>query len=97
MPDDDIRRLRDDLHRELNFLKEQLDALATDFNVLIACNPALLEQVIERAAGSGAGPHGVHRCQLFVNKYASQCATANPILTNDNERQQTTTHVGRQK
>jgi hypothetical protein len=72
MPDDDIRRLRDDLHREITFLKEQLDALATDFKVLIACNPALLEQVRECAGGDGAGPHGVHRCQLFVNKYAVQ-------------------------
>jgi predicted trehalose synthase len=72
MRDDDISRLRDDLHREITFLKDQLNALATDFKILIACNPALVEQVRERASGAGAGIHGVHGCQMFVNKYGSQ-------------------------
>ena len=72
MPDDDIRRLRDDLHREITFLKDQLNSLVTDFKVLVACNPALLEQVRECASGAGAGIHGVHGCQRFVNKYGSQ-------------------------
>src|SRR5258707_2886105 len=72
MPDDDIRRLRDDVHREITFLKEQLNALATDLKVLIACNPPLLEQVKEHAAGAGERFPGVHLCQLFVNKYGSQ-------------------------
>jgi hypothetical protein len=69
MPDDDIRRLRDDVHREITFLKDQLNALTTDLKVLIACNPPLLEQVKEHAAGAGALFPGVHLCQLFVNKY----------------------------
>ena len=69
MPDDDIRRLRDDVHREITFLKDQLNALTTDLKVLIACNPPLLEQIKERAAGAGALFPGVHLCQLFVNKY----------------------------
>ena len=69
---DDIARLRDDLHNDITFLKDQLDSLATDFKVLIACNPALLEEVRECANGATAGVHGVHRCQRFVNKYGSQ-------------------------
>ena len=71
MPDDDIRRLRDDVHREITFLKDQLNALTTDLKVLIACNPALLEQIKERAADVRAVFPGVHLCQLFVNKYGS--------------------------
>jgi hypothetical protein len=69
MPDDDIRRLRDDVHREITFLKDQLNALTTDLKVLIACNPPLLEQIKERAADAGALFPGVRLCQLFVNKY----------------------------
>jgi hypothetical protein len=71
MPDDDIRRLRDDVHRKITFLKEQLNALTTDLKVLIACNPALLEQVRERAGDAGTRFPGMHLCQLFVNKYGS--------------------------
>jgi hypothetical protein len=69
MPDDDIRRLREDVHREISFLKDQLNALTTDLKVLIACNPPLLEQVKENAANAGALFPSVHLCQLFVNKY----------------------------
>jgi hypothetical protein len=72
MPDDNIGRLRDDVHREITFLKDQLNALTTDLKVLIACNPPLLEQVKEHAAGAGERFPGVHLCQLFVNKYGSQ-------------------------
>jgi hypothetical protein len=72
MPDDDIRRLRDDLHRQISFLKDQLSALATDLTVLIPCNPDLLEQVRECACRGGAGVQGVHTCQRFANKYGSR-------------------------
>jgi hypothetical protein len=60
MPDDDIRRLRDDVHREITFLKDQVNALTTDLKVLIACNPPLLEQVKERAANADALFPSVH-------------------------------------
>jgi hypothetical protein len=69
MPDDDIRRLREDVHREITFLKDQVNALTTDLRVLIACNPLLLEQIKERATDAGSLFPGVHLCQLFLNKY----------------------------